>query len=415
MVRNRLTDRKLRALKRESKRYEVMDSDVPGFGVRVSETGQKSFILIARYPGSPNPTRRTLGEYPSLSLESARGRARDWRDLIRKGLDPKAENERLRRLELRKQQTTFAAVAEDYIERHVKGQRKAKDTEREIRKELISRWGERPVTSLAREDVITLVEGIARRPAPYTAHIVLGHARSLFNWAINRGAYGLETSPCDRIKPSALIGAKEPRQRVLSDSEIGAVWSATEKLGYPFGPLYQLLLLTGARKNEVAGAKWGEFDLKKKIWTVPPERFKSNASHLVPLSDQALAIIERLPRFTKGDRLFTTTYGEKPISGFSKAKEHIDKLVKDELEASPSSWVVHDIRRTVRTRLASLRISDLVAEMVIGHGRKGLQRVYDQHRYVDEMREALELWAARLRDIVTPPPDNLVRLQKEMA
>jgi integrase len=415
MVRNRLTDRQLRALKRESKRYEVMDSDVPGFGVRVSETGQKSFILIARYPGSPNPTRRTLGEYPSLSLESARGRARDWRDLIRKGLDPKAENERLRRLELRKQQTTFAAVAEDYIERHVKGQRKAKDTEREIRKELISRWGERPVTSLAREDVITLVEGIARRPAPYTAHIVLGHARSLFNWAINRGAYGLETSPCDRIKPSALIGAKEPRQRVLSDSEIGAVWSATEKLGYPFGPLYQLLLLTGARKNEVAGAKWGEFDLKKKIWTVPPERFKSNASHLVPLSDQALAIIERLPRFTKGDRLFTTTYGEKPISGFSKAKERIDKLVKDELEASPSSWVVHDIRRTVRTRLASLRISDLVAEMVIGHGRKGLQRVYGQHRYVDETREALELWAARLRDIVTPPPDNLVRLQKEMA
>ena len=78
----------------------------------------------------------------------------------------------------------------------------------------------------------------------------------------------------------------------------------------------QLLLLTGARKSEVAGARWSEFDLKKKIWTVPPERFKSNASHLVPLSDQALAIIEALPRFTKGDHLFTTTYGEKPVSGF---------------------------------------------------------------------------------------------------
>jgi integrase len=412
MVRNRLTDRKLKALKRESKRYDVMDSDVPGFGVRVSETGQKSFILIARYPGSPNPTRRTLGEYPSLSLENARGRARDWRDLIRKGLDPKAEDERLRRLELRKQQTTFAAVAEDYIERHVKGQRKARDTEREIRKELIAALGERPVTSLSREDVIVLVEDIARRPAPYTAHIVLGHARSLFNWAINRGAYGLETSPCDRIKPAALIGAKEPRQRVLSDSEIGAVWSASEKLGYPFGPLYQLLLLTGARKNEVGGAKWTEFDLNKKIWTVPPERFKSNASHLVPLSDQALVIIEGLPRFTKGEHLFTTTSGEKPISGFSKAKARIDKLVKEELGASPPSWVIHDIRRTVRTRLASLRISDLVAEMVIGHGRKGIQRVYDQHT---EMRDALQQWAARLRDIVTPPPSNVVKLKKETA
>jgi integrase len=414
MAKHRLTDRKLKALRRMSKRYDVMDSDVPGFGVRVSEVGLKTFILIARYPGSTNPTRRALGEYPSLSLEKARERARDWRALIRKGNDPKAEEERQRRLELRKQETTFAAVAEDYIDRHVKGQRKAKDTEREIRKELIDFWGERPITSIMREDVIFLIEGIARRPAPYTAHIVLGHVRSLFNWAINRGAYGLETSPCDRIKPAALIGAKEPRQRVLNDAEIAAVWRGTETMGYPFGPLYQLLMLTGARKNEVAGAKWGEFDLNKKIWTVPPERFKSNASHLVPLSDQAVSILEALPRFTKGAHLFTTTYGEKPISGFSKGKDRLDRLVKEDIGTSPP-WVTHDIRRTVRTRLASLRVSDLVAEMVIGHGQKGIQRVYDQHTYEAEMREALELWAGRLRDIVSPPPTNLVRLKKGTA
>ena len=106
------------------------------------------------------------------------------------------------------------------------------------------------------------------------------------------------------------------------------MWNSSETLGYPFGPLYKLLLLTGARKSEVAGARWSEIDLKKKIWTVPPERFKSNASHLVPLSDAAIAIIEALPRFTKGDHLFTTTYGEKPISGFSKGKARLDKLMK---------------------------------------------------------------------------------------
>ena len=121
---------------------------------------------------------------------------------IRKGSDPKDEEERQRRLELRSQQTTLASVAEDYIDRHTKGQRRAKDAEREIRKELIAFWGDRPITSITREDVIALIEEIARRPAPYTAHIVLGHIRSLFNWAINRGAYGLETSPCDRIKPA---------------------------------------------------------------------------------------------------------------------------------------------------------------------------------------------------------------------
>ena len=113
MVQNRLTDRKLQSLKPKSKRYEVMDSDVPGFGVRVSEVGQRSFILIARYPGSANPTRRALGEYPSLSLGEARERAKDWRALIRKGIDPKAEEARLRGLELRKQATTFASVADD--------------------------------------------------------------------------------------------------------------------------------------------------------------------------------------------------------------------------------------------------------------------------------------------------------------
>jgi hypothetical protein len=84
-VKHRLTDRKLKALRRASKRYDVMDSDVPGFGVRVSEVGQKTFILIARYPGSNNPTRRALGTYPSLSLEKARERARDWRDLNPEG------------------------------------------------------------------------------------------------------------------------------------------------------------------------------------------------------------------------------------------------------------------------------------------------------------------------------------------
>ena len=415
MVRNRLTDRKLKALRRRSNRYDVMDTDVPGFGVRVSERGLRTFILVARYPGSSNPTRRALGEYPAISLQKARGKAREWRELIRQGIDPKAEEERERRLELRKLETTFGAVADDFIQLHVKGQRRGRDTEREIRKELIAQWEERPIASITREDVASLVDAVARRPAPYLAHIVLGHARLLFNWAINRTTYGLETSPCDRIKPKALIGTKEPRQRVLSDAEIAALWGGSERLGYPFGPLYQLLLLTGARKSEVAGARWSEFDLKNKIWTVPPERFKSNASHLVPLSDAAVAIVESLPHFTKGDHLFSTTYGEKPVAGFSKGKARIDKPMVEQLGSPPPAWVIHDIRRTVRTRLASLRIPDLVAEMVIGHGRKGIQRVYDQHTYEDEMREALDLWAVRLRAIVTPPPENLVTLKRGRA
>ena len=408
MARNRLTDRTLKSLKQTGKRYDTMDTDVPGFGVRVSETGQRTFILVARYPGSSNPTRRALGEYPALDLQAARKRAREWRDLIRRGVDPKTEEERQKREELRKQATTFAAVAEDYITLHVARQRRGDHSAREIRRELIAVWGERPITSITRHDVVALTDAIVRRPAPYLAHIAFGHARSLFNWAINRGAYGLETSPCDRVKPATLIGAKQPRQRVLSDRELTAAWNGAEKMGYPFGPLFQLLMLTGARKSEVAEARWSEFDLAKKIWTVPPERFKSNATHLVPLSDAAGDIIKALPR-GRSDFLFSVT-DRGPVVNFIKPKARLDKLM-----GSPAPWVIHDLRRTVRTHLAKLRISDRVAEMVIGHGAKGLQRVYDQHSYEPEMREALELWAVRLRDIVNPPPDNVVNLKRGQA
>ena len=132
---------------------------------------------------------------------------------------------------------------------------------------------------------------------------------------------------------------------------------------------------------------------------------------MVPLSEQAVAVLKSIPHFTKGDHLFSTTFGEKPVARLQQGEG--SPRYADGPAIPP--WVIHDIRRTVRTRLASLRIPDMVAEMVIGHGRKGIQRVYDQHSYEDEMREALELWAARLRDIVTPPPDNVVRMKKEMA
>jgi integrase len=412
-----LTDRLLKSLKRapEGQRYEVIDAVVPGLGVRVSPTGQRTFILIARFGGSKNPTRRAIGECGVITLEMARAKARSWIELIREGKDPKHEEERLRRAEIRKQKQTFESVAEEYIDRHIKKLRTAKESAREIRNELISEWSDRPISELRREDVVSLIEDIADRPAPYKAHLVFAHMRSLFNWAINRGTYGLETAPTDRLRPTTLIGPKEPRQRVLSDAELAALWRATEKTGYPYGPLYRMLMLTGARKSGVAGARRREIDGDKKLWTVPAERFKSNATHLVPLTDLLLALIAQLPEFKKGDLLFSTSFGVREVSGFSQAKRHIDDLMAAELGKKPEPWVVHDIRRTVRTRLASLRVPDMIAEMVIGNGRRGLQRTYDLHSYETEMREALELWAGRLRDIVTPPPENVLQIKKETA
>ncbi|MGH6865573.1 MAG: tyrosine-type recombinase/integrase [Methyloceanibacter sp.] len=412
----KLTDRKLKSLKPAPSggRYEVMDTEVNGFGARVTDKGKVTFILLARYAGpQSNPTRRALGEYPTDSLEEAREKARQWRKWIEKGNDPKDEEERQRLAELRKQADTFEVAAEAYIKRVLPKQRRGKIVARELRREFCERWKGRPITSIDRRDVIEVINDSVDRGAPYQARNLLGHVRAFFNWAIEAGDYGLESSPCDRIRPKHLIGERTPRDRVLTDAELRALWNAANEIGYPFGPLVQLLMLTGVRKTEASGSQWPEFDRKR--WTVPSERFKSKSTHLVPLSDSAVALLKSLPVHNKGKYVFTTSFGLKPVTGFTRAKERIDKIMTEELGEAFAPFRLHDIRRTVRTRLAGLRIADEVAEMIIGHGRKGIQRVYDLHQYETEMREALELWAARLRSIVTPPPDNLVRLLKERA
>jgi integrase len=220
-----------------------------------------------------------------------------------------------------------------------------------------------------------------------------------------------------------VIGKKLARQRVLDDDELHAFWRATRRLPYPYGPLFRMLALVGQRKAEVAEARWSEIDLARKLWIIPAARMKSDAAHVVPLTDEAVALLTSLPRFNKGDCLFSTTFGAKPVNGFSKAKKRLDQHMlrswralgrahgENRRAARIEPWVIHDIRRTMRTGLSALPVPDLVRELVIAHARPGLHKVYDQHAYLDEKRRALELWVARLRRIVEPAQDaNVVSL-----
>jgi integrase len=282
-----------------------------------------------------------------------------------------------------------------------RGLRRGREVENEMRREFKA-WEKRPIADIDRADVIALVEAVARR-SPWQAHHMLSYASRFFNWCIERGIYGLEVSACAGIRPSRLIGRKEPRQRVLDDDEIRAVWTACSD--YPFGSLVRMLLLTGQRRSEVAGMRWSEIDLAKRVWTIPSTRAKSGAAHVVPLTDAVIELLESLPRFQRGDHVFSATLGVKPINGFSKYKQRLDTRVKI------APWVLHDLRRTMRTRLSGLPVPDLVRELVIGHTQKGLHRVYDQHAYLDEKGRALELWSARLREIIEPAPVNVIKLK----
>jgi integrase len=473
MARVSLTDARIRALKPapSDQRYEVLDAIVPGLVVRVTDTGRRTLMLKTRFPGSRHPTRRAIGEYGAITLDAARDKARAWHELIRRGIDPADEEARLLREQERTRVNTFAKIAEDYIARQVVGrdyarlianaedlvqalsgklrrlqalakviqdpdneakplQRKAAVVIRELDREFISAWGDRPVTEISAYDVVTVIDAAVQRGAEYQAHNLLGHVRRLFNWAIGRNVYGLDRSPCDRMRPQDVIGKKALRTRVLEDVELGALWRVTTRLGYPDGPFYRMLLLTGQRKSEVAGARWSEFDLDKALWTIPAGRMKMDAPHVVPLVPEVVALLKTLPRFKRGDHLFTTTFGEKPINGFSKSKARLDCRMARSLQAwvryngedEPEAltlrpFVIHDIRRTVRTHLSALPVPDLVRELVIAHTKTGLHKVYDQYAYLNEKRHALGLWTARLGSIVEPSLSNnanVVQLRTEM-
>jgi integrase len=406
-----------------ARRYVVYDDVVPALAIRVTENGHKSFVLAARFPGSQHHTRRHLGNVEgsrAISLSEARRKARAALAKIGEGIDPKEElrrqnaaREAEKKAALRAERTTFSKVVDDFAETVLRHQRRGEAVERQLRREFLPRWADRQIDSITPLEVSDVVRAVAKRGAIHEAHNLLGAIRRLYTWAISCGAYGLEHSPCDRLRPKDVIGVgKSIRRRVLTDDEIRTLWQVTAgpEMGYAFAPIYRLLLVTGQRKSEVAEAVWTEFDLEKRIWTIPAERMKADASHVVPLSDMALTILASLPRFNEGTYLFSTTFGRKPVSGFSKAKARLDALMSKKL-GKLDPFVVHDLRRTVRTRLSAAPVEDRVRELVIGHTQRGLHKVYDQHAYLGEKRQALDWWATQLRGIIAPIPDNVVAFQ----
>jgi integrase len=421
-----LTDRLLKALKPmanaasgKGQRYEIMDNVVRGMGIRVSEKGVRTFILITRFPGHRTPTRRSLGEYPTVSLEQARAKARLWIELVKRGVDPAVEEERQQAAELRKRAITFGAVSEDFIRQKVRSERRGAEVERVIRRVFMPAWDGRPITEVDALDVLALIKREAHGPG--YAFNVLGYAKRLFSWAVDQQVYGLQVSPVASLKPSKIFGKRKARSRVLCDEELRACWLVAEQMPYPYGPMLKLLMLTGQRHGDVGGMPWSEIDLPKREWVIPAERYKGNAKgeapHLIPLTDEMVDILAALPRFNGGDYVFTTTHGRKPTD-LAEQKARIDaemQAILQERGRTLPAWVIHDLRRSMRTRLSELRIPTEVAEAVIGHKKRGLTAVYDLFEYQDEKRDALGRWAARLRSIVSPPPANVVPIAARAA
>ncbi|WP_325634867.1 site-specific integrase [Bradyrhizobium sp.] len=266
---------------------------------------------------------------------------------------------------------------------------------------VIADWKGRKVQEITKRDMIVLLNGIADR-APVMANRTLAALRKFSNWCVGQDI--LKDSPCNGIAPPA---KEDSRKRVLTDDELRLVWNAADSDGYPFGPIVKLMALLGQRENEIARMRRNELDLDGKLWTLQASRTKNNEPHTVPLPDAAVAILKdkNLPKIeSKEDFIFAGHQG-KPPTAFSHAKRRMDEAIAAANNNKPiPDWVFHDLRRTLITGMARLRIALPVIEKVINHKSgtfRGIVGVYQHHDFAGEKAAALDAWSKHVLSIIS--------------
>jgi integrase len=357
---------------------DYYDRGYPGFALRVSYGGSKTWIYFYRLHGKLR--RMSLGRFPGMTLDEARGAWRAARLAVSKGESPAHIKPTTA--------DTFAATYQEWLKRDQVKNRSVAQVQQALEYNAVPAWGDRLVAGITRRDVLELIDGVVDRGALTMARRLHSHLHRLFRWAVGRGI--LDVNPmADLPKPGKAI----KRDRVLSDGELKAVWKAAEKTAWPFGPAIRLLILAAARREEIGALRWSEIHGDE--IRIPGERSKSGELRIIPLSSTALALIQDLPR--AGEYVFSANGSG--LGGWSKAKRAIDAAAAEMNGGPLSPWRLHDIRRTVATGLQRLGVGLQVVESILGHvsgSRAGVVGVYQRHQFPAEKRQALEAWAGEV-------------------
>jgi integrase len=455
------TEASVRSKKAEAQRRAIPDGGCAGLYLIVQPSGAKSWAVLFRSPVQRNDKgqgvsrKLTLGPvaigtapetarigYP-LSIAQARKLATDVLERVRRGEDPthtRREAKIQERHKAAEGDGTFDSAVVEFLTRY-KGRKRQglRESTRLLTASyfglrpdpdepgawkktgagVLKHWSGRSLSEITKRDAIVLLDKLVDAGHGVTANRTLMVLKTFFTWAMKRDL--LAASPVAVLDPPA---EEKSRERILSDSELAALWRVADAEGYPFGRLIQLLMLTGARRDELREAPWSEFDLEGTaitlangtkwngpLWALPAGRSKNGREHLVPLNSGAVEVLKKLLR-TKGKLLFTTT-GSTPISGLSKAKSRIDaamlaELRKSDPEATLENWTPHDLRRTFYSGLQRLGFSIEVAEACVNHKGgtlSGVAKVYGRHQYLAEKTAAFEAWARHVSRLVNVDTD----------
>jgi integrase len=379
-MKRHLTDASVQRLKPPAKgSLEVFDLGYPGMAVRVGHGGAKSFEMFYRVSGKLR--RETIGRWPEVSLAKAREAWRGAREAIARGDDPSRRGKTPAML--------FESVVEEWLRRDQSKNKPSSQYQvnRSLEVDLLPAWRGKRVDEITKRDVIDLLDSITDRGAPIMARRVQSFARRFFHWCIERDIL--------KIDPTAgmpRVGNGKSRERVLSDEELAKVWNAASDGLY--GSATRLLILTGARREEITQLRWSEVDGDS--IKLEGSRTKTGAPHIIPLSKAAKEVLASVPHIAGSDFVFTLS-GQKPIAAWSKPKVQLDA------ESGVTNWRIHDLRRTVATGMQKLGVSLQVTEAILGHtsgSRGGIVGVYQRHDYANEKRVALEAWGQHVMAII---------------
>lgn len=343
--------------------------------------------------------RITLGATPPLDLKSARERAKEVLRAASEGRDLRQERIATH---IRRHQNTFEQTFQRFIEHELKPNVSSwRNAERVLRIHALPHWADKSVHDIRRSDIHAILDGLVARGLKGAGSEVRKHLSRFFNWAADREL--ISENPLSGLKRSDL-GSNPEAGRALADFELRAIWRSSCSLGYPFGALFRLLVLTGQRRNDWAHARSSELDLKNCWLEIPKNRYKSRRDHIVPLSAPAIEILGSLPSHSSPTAfLFSSRDGRVPVSGFSKAKAKVDDeaCVALQLEGhSLANYRIHDFRVTCETRLATLGFHQDIRDAVLGHAKRGLQRTYNKYDYHNEKQRALEAYAMHIASLV---------------
>jgi integrase len=390
-------------LPRGKSEHVYWDDDVPGFGLRLRETGARR--LIFQY--GRRPTRKMkLGAVSAVDFEKVRKTARNLYHRVQLGEDPAASVAEARV----KAAETLGATIKPYLARQ-KGRLKPRSLV-EVERHLLVHLRplhSLPLAKIERRTIASRLSQIEQASGNRTRNSVRATLHAMYAWAIQEGM--AEFNPVTGTSRAP----EKSRDRVLSATEINVIWNALPD--DHFGSIMKLLALTGARANEIAALRWDE--VHNNMIVLPAERTKNSRSHVIPLSEPARAIINAQPRRTNADgktRELVFGFGEGAFAGWGKCRERLNERITNATGKALPHWTPHDLRRTAATMMAELGVQPHVIEAVLNHvsgHRAGVAGIYNRASYEREKAVALGLLAEHLTAIVKGRKSKVTPLRRQ--